>query len=183
MKLQDAEQAGLHTSFRSAAQTSPAFGCLIPVCLHLCHLPIPSHQSWTKLSAKPCHCSLLPQPFPASRDTNLLSPQQAIRAELVNRQGHMGNVWVCEGDSYAGASPLPQATDRDGQTPVVTLFHCGVKFPSGSSYGPSHHPNQLKGWQGLKKWEVLVPSHAFIFAVVSLKIFWFCEALPACRCL
>lgn len=126
-------------------------------------------------------CSLSPsQP---QCDTNLPSAQQAIIAEPVNRQGHMGNVWVCEGDSYAGASLPPQATDRDGQTPVVTLFHCGVKFPSGSSYGPSHHPNQIKGWQGLKKWEVLVPSHAFIFAVVSLKTFWFCEALPVCRCL
>lgn len=64
----------------------------------------------------------------------------------------MGPVRVGEGDSYAdAASPLLQATKEDGWSPAVILLHHGVKFLSGTSYGPSRHPNQIEGWLGLKK--------------------------------
>lgn len=56
-----------------------------------------------------------------------------------------------EGDSYAdAANPVLQATDGDGRSPAVILLHHGVKFLSGSSYGPSRHPNQIEGWLGPK---------------------------------
>lgn len=120
----------------------PALGCLVPLCFHLCLLPIPSPQSWTKLPARSFHYSLPLYPFPASGGSNRPSAHQAVRAELVNKQGFMGNVWVSEGDSYAdAASYVLQATDGDGQSPAVILLHHGVKLLSGDSYGSSRLSN------------------------------------------
>lgn len=59
------------------------------------------------------------------------------------------------GDSYADAvTPILQATGGDVQNPLDILLHHGVKYQSQSSYGPSHHPNQVdRGVAGTEKGE------------------------------